>query len=79
MAWDVTYGKRSGAYLRAGQSELYVRREGGGWTWFVDGIRMGAADGEAVAKAASEAALRAMSRTHTGRMAAPTWEPDRAA
>ena len=70
MPWDRTHGNRAGAYLRAGSIELYVRREDGGWAWFVDGVRMGAADGEAVAKAASEAALRAMSRTHTGRMAA---------
>jgi hypothetical protein len=70
MAWDRTHGKRAGAYLRAGPIELYVRREEAGWTWFVDGIRMGVADGEAVAKAAGEAAVRAMSRTHTSRMAA---------
>lgn len=72
-AWECTHGLVAGAYLRAGVSELYVRRArkgGDGWIWYVDGILMGAASGEAVAKAASEAAVWAMSRTHTGRMAA---------
>lgn len=70
--WDRTHGKRTGAYLRAGASELYVRREDGtGWAWFIDGIRMGIERGEDVAQAASEAAVRAMALTHTGAMAAP--------
>ena len=70
VTWQRTHGKRTGAYLRAGSNELYVRRESGGWSWFVDGVKMGASDGEAVAKQASEAAVRAMSRTHTARLAA---------
>lgn len=75
--WDRTHGKGRGAYLRAGVNELYVRQvigpdgvPAGLWAWYLDGILMGAENGEAVAKAASEAAVRAMSRTHTGRMAA---------
>lgn len=71
--WSPTHGIVAGAYLRAGVSELYVRRArkgGDGWIWYVDGILMGGATGELVAKAASEAAIRAMSRTHTGRLAA---------
>lgn len=77
--WDRTHGKEAGAYLRAGASELYVRRDADMWVWYVDGILMGAERGEEVARAASEAAVRAMSRTHTGRMAAPAGQPDRAA
>lgn len=69
--WDRTHGKRTGAYMRAGANELYVRRDGDGWAWYLDGILMGMERGEDVAQAASEAAVRAMSRTHTGAMAAP--------
>lgn len=73
MVWSHTHGIVSGAYMRAGVSELYVRRArkgASGWIWYVDGILMGAAPAEDVARAASEAAVRAMSRTHTGRVAA---------
>lgn len=78
--WDRTHGKRTGAYLRAGSTELYVRRDGDGWAWFVDGILMGVEiGGEEVAQAASEAAVRSMSRTHTGRLAAAAGQSDRAA
>ena len=77
--WDRTFGKQTGAYLRAGAVELYVRREGDGWAWYVDGILMGVERGEEVARAASEAAFRAMSRTHTGRVAASAREAGRAA
>jgi hypothetical protein len=74
--WERTHGKAIGAYLKAGANELYVRQDlragaaQGGWIWYVDGILMGAETGEGVAKLASEAAIRAMSRTHTGRLAA---------
>jgi hypothetical protein len=77
--WDRTHGKETGAYLRAGASELYVRRDGDMWVWYVDGILMGAERGEEVARAASEAAVRAMARTHTARVAAAADQPDRAA
>lgn len=77
MAWDRTHGPNvDGAYLRHGVNELYVRPrkltagKPAGWIWYLDGVLMGAGDSEAVAKAAGEAAVRSMSRTHTGRMAA---------
>lgn len=70
--WDPTHGKTSGAYMTAGPNQLYVKRKKDGWAWYVDGILMGVETGEVVAKAASEAAIRAMAGTHTGRMAAAT-------
>lgn len=84
--WEPTHGVRRGAYLQAGASQLYVRedrtKEGlptGLWAWYVDGILMGVEKAEPAARAASEAAVRAMSRTHTGRMAASTREAGHAA
>ncbi len=72
-SWSMTHGARRGAYLRAGPNELYVRQDEDPrlWFWFVDGHRGGVAAGEPLAKAAAEAACRAMSRTHTAAMAAP--------
>lgn len=69
-AWDMTHGAHRGAYLRVGPNELYVREWDPGWLWYVDGIRGGATVSEITAKAAAEAAVRVMFRTHTGRMAA---------
>ena len=62
MAWDRTYGAVPGGYMRAGQSELYVRRakDGLGWLLYVNGHLEGVADGETVARAAAEAAVRCM-------------------
>lgn len=62
MAWDRTHGKVAGGYLRAGQSELYVRRakQGEGWLLYVDGRLEGRANGEAVARTAAELAVRCM-------------------
>jgi hypothetical protein len=83
--WDRTHGVARGAYMAAGPNQLYVREAAGrggvtgGWLWYVDGILMGTGDSETVARAASEAAVRAMSRTHTGAMAAPAGQSDRAA
>lgn len=68
--WEPTHGKSAGAYMVAGPNQLYVKRKSEGWAWYVDGILMGVAGGEATAKAASEAAVRAMGGTHTGAMAA---------
>ncbi len=81
MPWDRTHGIRPGAFMIAGAHQLYVRAGGsrhlipGTWYWYVDGILMGTGDTETVAKAAGEAAVRAMSRTHTARMAAVAREP----
>ncbi len=70
--WQITHGAVIGAYLKVDGVELYVRKDGAkSWLWFVDGVRMGAAHREIVARAAAEAAVRAMSRTHMGAMAAP--------
>ena len=76
LLWDRTHGKGRGGYLRAGANELYVRQvighdglPAGLWAWYVDGILMGAEKGEAVAMAASEAAVRSMSRAHAPRKA----------
>lgn len=83
--WDRTHGIARGAYLAAGPNQLYIREAAGrggvtgGWLWYVDGILMGTGDSETVAKAASEAALRAMHCTHTASMAAPAGQPNRAA
>lgn len=62
MGWDRTHGKAAGGYLRAGTSELYVRRarEGDGWLLYVDGHLEGRANGEAVARTAAELAVRCM-------------------
>ena len=62
MAWDRTHGTVSGGYMRAGSNELYVRRarSGDGWLLYVDGRLEGRADGEAVARAAAELAVRCM-------------------
>ena len=62
MAWDRTHGTVAGGYLRAGTSELYVRRarDGEGWLLYVDGRLEGRADGEGVARAAAELAVRCM-------------------
>lgn len=62
MAWDRTHGTVAGGYLRAGASELYVRRarSGEGWLLYVDGRLEGRADGECVARAAAELAVRCM-------------------
>jgi hypothetical protein len=65
--WDTTHGKRRGAYLAAGRSQLYVRQvtrgDGmptGRWELFVDGQLEGTADGEGTARAAAELAVRCM-------------------
>lgn len=75
--WEQTHGKVRGSYLRVGPNELYVRQgvagdaePGTSWAWYVDGILMGGARDERQARAAAELAVRGMSRTHTGRMAA---------
>lgn len=62
MGWDRTHGTVAGGYLRAGVSELYVRRakDGMGWLLYVDGRLEGRADGEAVARTAAELAVRCM-------------------
>jgi len=62
MAWDRTHGTVAGGYLRAGASELYVRRakDGSAWLLYVDGRLEGTADGEGVARAAAELAVRCM-------------------
>jgi hypothetical protein len=59
-AWDRTHGKVRGAYLKAGTSRLYVRETGdrSGWLLYVDGQLEGRADGEEVARAAAELAVR---------------------
>lgn len=59
MAWDCTHGKTAGAYMKAGRHQLYVkRREDGAWSLYVDGQLEGCADGEAIARAAAELAIR---------------------
>jgi hypothetical protein len=73
--WQITHGKAHGAFLRAGSHEVYVREAvaeepASGWRWLVDGILMGVEPGESEAKAAAEACVRAMGRTHTARLAA---------
>lgn len=71
--WQATTSTRRGTYLRVGPNELYVRQDEDPrlWKWFVDGHAGGYKAGEAPARAAAEAAVRGMSRTHTGAMAAP--------
>lgn len=63
--WQRTHGKGRGAYLAIGGSQLYVRQAvgpdgmpSGPWKLFVDGKLEGTADGEAVARAAAELAIR---------------------
>lgn len=79
--WDATHSLNfRGAYKRVGKNELYVRTafkhtdiadaDRAGHLWFVDGIKMGCESDEPHARAAAEASLRAMSRTHTRRVAA---------
>jgi hypothetical protein len=76
MTWQMTHGVARGSYTVAGHNQLYVRESAGrggvsgAWLWYVDGYLMGAVASESVARAASEAAVRAMSRTHTARLAA---------
>jgi len=82
--WQITHGKAAGAFLRAVPHELYVREAvanepTSGWRWLVDGILMGVVADEPEAKAAAEACVRAMSRTHTARVAASADKPGRAA
>lgn len=61
MAWDRTHGKLPGAYLKVGDCQLYVRRQPeGAWSLFVDGRLESTADGESVARAAGELAVRCM-------------------
>lgn len=66
MGWDRTHGKATGGYLRAGTSELYVRRakDGEGWLLYVDGRLEGRAHGEALARTAAELAVRCMTGAH---------------
>lgn len=79
--WDPTQSLHfRGAYMRVGKNELYVRTafkhtdiadaDLAGHLWFIDGIKMGCESDEPRARAAAESALRAMSRTHTRRVAA---------
>lgn len=74
--WDRTHGVARGAYLQAGDSQLYVReaagRNGltGGWLLYVDGRLEGCADGEATARAAAELAVRCMVAADTAGEAA---------
>lgn len=73
--WQLTHGKARGGYLKAGASELYVRqaRDGAGWLLYVDGQLEGVADGETVARAAAEAAVRCMVSAGEAGVAAPAW------
>lgn len=82
MNWQATHSlKCRGYYMRMNGHELYCRRllnptadeqPIGGWHWFIDGILMGCESGPREARAALEAAVRAMSRTHTARLATST-------
>lgn len=65
--WQFTHGRARGAYQRIGGVELYVRQSladdgmpSGSWALFVDGRLDGVADRELTAKAAAEAAARAI-------------------
>ena len=76
-SWEQTWGKVRGSYLRVGPNELYVRQgvagekePGSRWSWYLDGVLMDCERDELRARAAAEHAIRAMGRTHTGRMAA---------
>lgn len=67
MAWQFTHGKARGAYQRIGLTELYIRQvladdglPSGSWRLYVDGRLEGTADRELTAKAAAEAAARAV-------------------
>lgn len=81
MGWDRTHGKVAGGYLRAGTSELYVRRskEGDDWLLYVDGRLEGRARGEAVARTAAELAVRCMGDADMAGMAAAAGDFRRAA
>ncbi len=73
--WEITHGQVVGAYQRIDGHELYAREGGRGhpdgqWLWFVDGQCCGAERNELAARAAAEAFVGPMGRTHTGRMAA---------
>lgn len=66
-AWQLTHGRARGAYQRIGAVELYIRQNladdgmpSGSWSLFVDGQLDGVADRELTAKAAAEAAARAI-------------------
>lgn len=65
--WQFTHGKSRGAYQRIGLTELYIRQvladdgmPSGSWRLYVDGRLEGTADRELTAKAAAEAAARAV-------------------
>lgn len=59
--WQVTHGRRLGAYQLLHGVQLSVRREDSGrWSVFVDGRLEGTAVDEACAKAACELAARDM-------------------
>jgi hypothetical protein len=74
--WEVTHGKVRGGYLKAGTAELYVREAAGrggltgGWLLYVDGRLEGTAEGEAIARAAAELAVRCMVEAGTSGEAA---------
>lgn len=70
MTWQRTTGKNAGTYLRSGPYQLYVKRAGARWDWFLDGMFGGDERSERAAQAAADLAVRSMSQTHTGRMAA---------
>lgn len=65
MNWQTTNGRRRGAYLAVGDTQLYIRQlvdtDGlpiGTWQLFVDGQLEATADGELTARAAAEATMR---------------------
>lgn len=63
--WDVTHGNVRGAFMVAGNSQLYVREGGRGfaadiWLIYVDGRLEGTARGEVSARASAEFAVRCM-------------------
>lgn len=65
--WQSTHGRARGVYARIGETELYIRQHladdgmpSGSWRLYVDGRLEGTADRELTAKAAAEAAARAI-------------------
>lgn len=77
IEWQPTRGKAKGSFASNDGRLLYVREDlqpdgdpTGGWRWLIDGVLMGVERDESAARAAAEAAIGAMGRTHAGRLAA---------